>query len=78
MHNIKDIRDNLNHFEKSLLQRNVKIDINILKNLDKKNRSLIQTKESLEKEKKDISKTKDKNLFNKSKDISKKIEKNKL
>ena len=75
MHNIKDIRDNLNHFEKSLLQRNVKIDINILKNLDKKNRSLIQTKESLEKEKKDISKTKDKNLFNKSKDISKKIEK---
>jgi len=43
--------------------------------LDKKNRKLIQEKENLEKEKKDISKSKDKTLFKKSKDISVQIDK---
>ena len=75
MHNIKDIRDNIDNFEKSLLKRNIKIEKVNIGNLDKENRKLIQDKELLEKEKKNISKTKDQNLFEKSKEISKKIEK---
>ena len=75
MHNIKDIRDNIDNFEKSLLKRNIKIEKANIGNLDKENRKLIQDKELLEKEKKNISKTKDQNLFEKSKEISKKIEK---
>ena len=75
MHNIKDIRDNIDNFEKSLLKRNIKIEKANISNLDKENRKLIQDKELLEKEKKNISKTKDQNLFEKSKEISKKIEK---
>ena len=47
--------------------------------LDENNRKYIQQRESLEKEKKDISKSKDKSLFEKSKKISFEIEKiNKL
>ena len=75
MHNIKDIRDNIDNFEKSLLKRNVKIEKVNISNLDKENRKLIHDKEILEKEKKNISKTKDQNLFEKSKEISKNIEK---
>ena len=75
MHNIKDIRDNIDNFEKSLLKRNIKIEKANIGNLDKENRKLIQDKELLEKEKKNISKMKDQNLFEKSKEISKKIEK---
>ena len=75
MHNLKDIRDNIDNFEKSLLKRNIKIEKANIGNLDKENRKLIQDKELLEKEKKNISKTKDQNLFEKSKEISKKIEK---
>jgi len=75
MHNIKDIRDNIDNFEKSLLKRNIKIEKANIGNLDKENRKLIQDKELLEKEKKNISKSKDQNLFEKSKEISKKIEK---
>ena len=75
MHNIKDIRDNLDNFKKLISKRNVKVETNNISELDKKNRTLIQNKELLEKEKKDISKKKDQNLFEKSKEISKKIEK---
>ena len=75
MHNIKDIRDNIDDFIKLILKRNVKIDKNIIIDLDKNNRKLIQEKEKLEKEKKDISKSKDKTLFEKSKKISLEIEK---
>ena len=46
-----------------------------LKKLDELNRDLIQKKENLEKEKKDISKSKDQSLFEKSKKISSQIEK---
>ena len=49
-----------------------------LKDLDKQNRELIQKKETLEKEKKDISKSKDKSLFAKSKEISQNIDDNYL
>ena len=75
MHNIKDIRKNFDGFAKLLLKRNVKVAIDKIVKLDKENRNLIQRKELLEKEKKDISKSKDEKLFKKSKDISNKIEK---
>ena len=75
MHNIKDIRANLDSFERLISKRNIKIEKNNIIKLDAENRSLIQSKELLEKEKKDISKKKDQNLFEKSKEISKKIEK---
>ena len=75
MHNLKEIRKDFDVFSKALEKRSIKIDLNKLKELDIKNRDLIQKKESLEKEKKDISKLKDKNLFNKSKEISLSIDK---
>ena len=55
MHNLKEIRKNFDDFQKDLKKRNVDVDLNNLKNLDKQNRELIQNKEGLEKEKKDIS-----------------------
>jgi seryl-tRNA synthetase len=74
MHNIKEIRSNLKNFENRIKQRNSDIDIEVLQNLDNKNRNLIQKKEKLEQEKKIISKSKDSSLFNKSKDLSKEID----
>ena len=70
MHNIKDIRNNFDQFKNSLKKRNVQINFDEIINLDQENRKLIQKKESLEKEKKDISKSKDQTLFEKSKEIS--------
>ena len=74
MHNLKDIRKNFDAFEKALEKRLVNIDFKKLKSLDIQNRNFIQKKETLEKEKKDISKSKDKSLFAKSKEISKSID----
>ena len=74
MHNIKEIRSNLENFENKIKQRNSDIDIEVLQNLDNKNRNLIQKKEKLEQEKKIISKSKDSSLFKKSKDLSKEID----
>ena len=74
MHNIKNVRENYELFEKKLKNRNVEIDFKEIKDLDIKNRNLIQKKEGLEKEKKDISKKNDKSLFEKSKEISNLIE----
>ena len=74
MHNIKDIRKNYEGFEKSLQKRSLSVDINKIRDLDEKNRELIQKRENLEKEKKDISKSKDQNLFTRSKEISKEID----
>ena len=73
MHNIKDIRQNPNFFKNELSKRFVDIDLKKILSLDEKNRKLIQDKEALEKEKKDISKTKDPTLFEKSKKISDQI-----
>ena len=73
MHNIKDIRSNFDQFKKKIKSRNIDINLDEILDLDKKNRNLIQEKETFEKEKKDISKTKDKSLFAKSKEISEKI-----
>ena len=74
MHNIKDIKSNLEVFIKSISTRNCKIDEKLLLSLDKKNRDLIQKKEKLEQEKKIISKGGDKLLFEKSKKLSNEID----
>ena len=74
MHNIKDIRKNPDYFTKKLMERNIKINIKKILDLDKKNRELIQNKEKLEQEKKAISQKKDKSQFNKSKELSIEIE----
>ena len=70
MHDLKKIRKDFEGFKKSLEKRSINIDFDKLKNLDEKNREHIQKKEQLEKEKKDISKSKDQSLFAKSKEIS--------
>ena len=75
MHNIKDIRNNLDLFKNSLKKRFLEVDLRKVLDLDEENRKLIQKKENLEKEKKDISKSNDKTLFAKSKDISVQIDK---
>ena len=75
MHNIKDIRLNPNQFKEDLSKRFSDINLEIILSLDENNRKLIQKKEALEKEKKDISKTKDPSLFEKSKKISTQISK---
>ena len=59
MHNIKEIRKDFSKFQKSLGKRNINVDLEKIQKLDEQNRDLIQKKESLEKEKKDISKSKD-------------------
>jgi len=74
MHNIKDIRKDLKSFEESLKKRFVNVDIDEIKKLDENNRELIQKKETLEQEKKEISKSKDQNLFKRSKEISSEID----
>ena len=70
MHNLIDIRNDFSAFAKSLKNRSANIDFENLQKLDEENRNLIQKKESLEKEKKDISKSKDESMFAKSKEIS--------
>ena len=70
MHNLKEIRKNFENFKKTLENRSVEIDFLSLEKFDKENRKLIQKKEILEKEKKEISKSKDKSLFEKSKKLS--------
>ena len=74
MHNLKEIRENLEYFKKSLSHRNSEVNYDQILDLDKKNRQLIQEKEKFEMEKKNISKSKDESLFEKSKEISKQIE----
>jgi len=73
MHNIKDIRNNFENFKNIIKSRNISIDLDKILNLDQNNRKLIQEKETLEQEKKSISKKQDKSLFAKSKEISEKI-----
>jgi len=79
MHNIKEIRNDIKAFKEALDKRFLDIDMDKILSLDESNRKYIQKREILEKEKKDISKLKDKTLFEKSKNISTEIEKiNKL
>ena len=74
MHNIKDIRKDIDNFKNIIKNRNVDGDFDQILNLDEENRKLIQEKEKLEMEKKSISKSKDETLFEKSKEISNKID----
>ena len=74
MHNIKDFRKNLEIYKKKLTERNINLDIEDFTNKDSLNRELISKKESLEQEKKSLSKSKDKANFEKSKKISEQIE----
>ena len=74
MHNLKEIRKDFDTFKKKLEIRSANVDFDKLKDLDVQNRDFIQKKETLEREKKDISKSKDKSLFSKSKEISKSID----
>ena len=75
MHNLKEIRKDFPGFEKALKKRSIKIDFKKLQNLDEENRNLIQKKEAIEKEKKDISKSKDETLFKKSKELTFELDK---
>ena len=75
MHSIKEIRNDIKTFKVSLNKRFLNIDVDRILTLDENNRKFIQQREILEKEKKDISKSKDKTLFEKSKNISIEIEK---
>ena len=74
MHNIKDIRKDFENFKDKLKNRNVDISLDNIISLDEENRKLIQEKEKFEMEKKTISKSKDQSLFEKSKELSLKIE----
>ena len=75
MHNIKEIRKNLDFFKKKVSERNSRINFDDLIALDKENRDLIQEKEKKEQEKKLLSKLKDPTNFEKSKNLSKEIDK---
>ena len=74
MHNIKDIRNDFENFKERLKNRNIDISLDNILSLDGENRKLIQEKEKFEMEKKSISKSKDQSLFEKSKELSLKIE----
>jgi len=74
MHNIKDIRKDLEFFKKKISERNSSINFDDLILYDKNNRELIKQKEKKEQEKKLLSKSKDPTNFDKSKNLSKEID----
>lgn len=73
MHNIKELRNNLDTFKKKFKDRNFEFKIDNFNKLDELNRKLINKKEKLEQEKKSLSKSKDRANFDKSKKISNEI-----
>ena len=73
MHNIKDLRNNLEAFKKKLKDRNLDFDVDQFTELDDFNRKLINDKELLEQTKKSLSKSKEQSNFEKSKKISQEI-----
>ena len=75
MHNLKDIRINIDKFKSKIKERSVEIDFDKLLSLDKENRLLIQEKEKFEQEKKILSKSKESKNFEKSKKLSIEIDK---
>ena len=75
MHNLKDLRKNLEEYKNKFKHRNLDFDINEFSKADEINRELINKKELLEQEKKKLSKSKDKSNFEKSKKISDQINK---
>ncbi len=75
MHNLKDLRKNLDTFKKKFKDRNLNFNCDEFNKIDKINRELINKKELLEQEKKQLSKSKEKSNFEKSKLISDQINK---
>ena len=75
MHDIKDIRKNIEKYKKKFQERNLNFDTSEFNKIDNTNRDLIIKKETLEKEKKLLSKSKEKKNFEKSKSISNKLDK---
>ena len=75
MHNLKDLRKNLETFKKNFKNRNFAFNADNFIKVDKHNRELINKKELLEQEKKSLSKSKDEANFEKSKKIKDKIDK---
>ena len=73
MHNIKDIRKDLNFFKKKISERNNSTNFDNLIEIDINNRELIQQKEKKEQEKKILSKSKNPINFEKSKNLSAEI-----
>ena len=73
MHDLKDLRKNLEVFKKKFKDRNLDFNIVEFNKIDAINRELINKKELLEQEKKILSKSKDKSNFEKSKKISAEI-----
>jgi len=73
MHNIKDIRKDLNFFKKKISERNNATNFDHLIEIDINNRELIQQKEKKEQEKKILSKSKNPTNFEKSKNLSTEI-----
>ncbi len=73
MHDLKDIRKDLDNFKKKFEDRNVNFNIKDFIERDTLNRDLISKKEKLEQEKKLLSKSKDQSNFEKSKKISQEI-----
>ncbi len=75
MHNLKDLRKNLENYQKIFKNRNLTFDLNEFIKVDNLNRELIQKREKLEQEKKSLSKSKDASSFEMSKQISAEIAK---
>jgi len=75
MHNLKDLRKNLETFKKKFKDRNLDFNTDEFNKADKINRDLINKKELLEQEKKNLSKSKEKSNFERSKKISGQIDK---
>ncbi len=75
MHNLKDLRKNIEIFKKKFKDRNLDFNTDEFDKADKNNRELINKKELLEQEKRKLSKSKEQSNFEKSKDISKQIDK---
>ena len=69
MHSLKDLRKNLEIFKKKFKDRNLDFNTDEFNKIDKINRELINKKELLEQEKKNLSKLKEKSNFEKSKKI---------
>ena len=72
MHDLKDLRKNLEIYKKKFKDRNLDFNSDEFNKADIYNRELINKKELLEQEKK-LSKSKDKSNFEKSKKISNQI-----
>jgi len=75
MHNLKELRKYLDTYKKKFKDRNLDFNVDEFIKIDKINRELINKKEILEQEKKILSKSKDQSNFEKSKEISKQINK---